>query len=126
MARTVFAALVAFLAAASLAPDRAAAEPYAELAHASNARATDRNLGRNFLHVGWTLADAWRISGGVYIAGEETCFESLTVGRHSSMNRRAVCKSHSSRTKSRSGRWDHCTRPETGAARNSASVSSKL
>ena len=53
---------------------------YAEGAHASNAGATDRNLGRNFVQVGWGFANGIVISGGVYLAGEERCFESLTVG----------------------------------------------
>jgi len=54
---------------------------YAELAHASNARATDRDLGRNFVHVGWGFANGIMVSGGTYFVGEESCFKSLTLGR---------------------------------------------
>ena len=54
---------------------------YGEFAHASNARTTDRNLGRNFVHVGWDFANGNIVSGGAYIAGESHCFESLTFGR---------------------------------------------
>jgi hypothetical protein len=54
---------------------------FAELAHASNGRTTDRNLGRNFVHVGWNFPNDWMVSGGVYIAGEQVCFQSATVGR---------------------------------------------
>lgn len=53
---------------------------YAEGAHASNAGTTDRNLGRNFVQVGWAFPSGVVVSGGVYLAGEEPCFESLTLG----------------------------------------------
>jgi hypothetical protein len=53
---------------------------YTELAHASNARATDRNLGRNFVHFGWRFPRGLLLSGGSYIAGEQHCFGSVTLG----------------------------------------------
>ena len=54
---------------------------YAEVAYASNAGATDRNLGRNFAQIGWDFGKGVVISGGTYFAGEEHCFGSLTLGR---------------------------------------------
>jgi hypothetical protein len=63
---------------------------FAELAHASNGRTTDRNLGRNFIHLGWNFPNDWMVSGGIYIAGEETCFPSATVGRHFARGRGQV------------------------------------
>jgi hypothetical protein len=80
MAATTLKTTIGLLALAGACSNTATAEPYAELAHASNARTTDRNLGRNFLHLGWST-DVWRASAGVYIAGEEACFGSWTVGR---------------------------------------------
>ena len=54
---------------------------YGEIFHASNARTTDRDLGRNFVHVGWGFANGFMVSGGAYFAGEKHCFESLTLGK---------------------------------------------
>jgi hypothetical protein len=74
------------------------AEPlgaFVELAHASNGRTTDRNLGRNFIHFGWNFRNEWMLSGGFYVAGEETCFQSATIGRHFARGRwQATWTSH--------------------------------
>lgn len=80
---------------------------FAELAHASNARTTDRNLGRNFVHVGWNFPNDWMVSGGFYIAGEETCFQSATIGRRFARGRgQATLTSHEGGTCALDGRHE--------------------
>ena len=87
--------LAALACGATFAAHGAPAGAFAELAHASNGRFTDRNLGRNFIHVGWNFRNDWMLSGGVYIAGEQACFPSATVGRRFARGRgQATVTSH--------------------------------
>jgi hypothetical protein len=49
--------------------------------HASTAKLTDRDLGRNFVQLGWRFPAGFMLAGGAYFAGSKHCFQSLTLGR---------------------------------------------
>jgi hypothetical protein len=68
------------VATLGVATEAVAQSPYFELAHASNADMTDRNLGRNFVHAGWQFSNGFMVSGGSYLAGSQHCLGSLTAG----------------------------------------------
>ncbi|MDH5512929.1 MAG: hypothetical protein OEY27_06940 [Gammaproteobacteria bacterium] len=74
-------ALLACLVLLTATTRATAGDLFLELAHASNARITDRDLGRNFVHLGWQFPRGFSVSGGTYHPGESHCFWSLTLGQ---------------------------------------------
>jgi hypothetical protein len=76
-------AAIVIVALVLLGPATASAERlFADLpAHSSTGNVTDRNDGRNFLHLGWRFPNGFMISGGSYAVARKHCFESLTIGK---------------------------------------------